>query len=222
MNKMTCNDCSTDVVPVRRINWLLLLLLNVSYPVLYFLSKKRCPVCNSKDLVPRVMDIERTGVQAMESIHIVATSKTIDTVVSRFEFLCKVHAMLVSWCDEPSYALRAQKAIDRYKSVHYNQTPDQNQIDLVVSPLSIDLAEFYAGSLEGVAQRSIDEHLAAIQTIKKEDAKQRRMAKIAEDLRQCLAELDKKCRGADSFVEVRGRLSAAVEATESGTMPMIK
>lgn len=253
MEKTTCLTCNSIVVPKRRMNWLLLVLLNVWYLPFYFLSKKRCPNCKGKEfastgmvpvsvpttsavrpsqtpgeqksdaeqMIDIMFDVRRIGIQAMESAYIVATSKTVDTVVSRFDFLSELYLGLVTQSTTPSYSLHVQQAIDQFKAVRYNTIPESYQMQLVIDPRSFDLPEFYALSLEGVAKRTIESHLAAIQTLKKEDAKQRRMAKIAEDLRQCFAELDKKCRGAGSYTEVRDRLSAAIEAIETGNLPMI-
>lgn len=169
-----------------------------------------------------MFDVRRIGVQAMESAYIVATSKTVDTVVSRYELLSELYMGLVAQSTAPSYSLHMQEAVDQFKAVRYNTIPESYQMQLVLDPKSFDLPEFYANSLEGVAKRSAGAHIAAIQTLKKEDAKQRRMWKIKEDFQQCLSELETKCRVAPSYDVVHSRLEAAISALDLGTLPTLE
>lgn len=250
----TCLTCNSIVVPKRRMNWLLLILLNVFYLPIYFLSKKRCPNCKGKDFAPAehdltampsttlatasdkratarqsdaqqmidvMYDVRRIGVQAMESAYIVATSKTVDTVVSRFEFLSELHMGLVTQCTTPTYSLHAQQAIDQFKAIRYNTLPEAYQMQLLTNPMSFDLPKFYAAALQDVARRSAAAHIMAIQSLKKDDAKQKRLAKIRVDLQTCIGELDAHCQAAGSYAEVKEQLEAAVRAIDSGNLPQL-
>lgn len=252
MQQSTCLSCNSTVVPKRRMNWLLLIFLNVFYLPFYFLSKKRCPICRGQEfttavtsIVPKptfvkapgsveadssrlydihetvevYSDVSRRGVQAMESAYIVATSKTLDTVVSRYRFLEGLHKGLVADSTSSGYKLYIQQAIDQFKSMRYNTIPESYQMQLVLEPGSFDLAEFYAVSLEGLARRSIEAQIAAIKTLKKDDAKHRRMTKIVEDLKTCLEELDGNCRDAVSYTIIKERLTSALRVVESGRLP---
>jgi hypothetical protein len=166
-------------------------------------------------------DVSRIALQAMESAYIVATSKTLDTVMSRYQFLTSLHAGLIKESATLGYSLHIQRAIDQFKDVRYQTIPEAYQMQLVVEPLSFDLAEFYALSLQGVAQRSTEAQAVVIQGLKKEDAKQRRMKKIKSDLDECLLELDEHCRRATSYPTVRARLEAAIAVIESGNVPKL-
>jgi hypothetical protein len=157
----------------------------------------------------------------MESAHIVATSKTLDTVMSRYQFLARLHAGLIKESTTLGYSLHIQGAIDQFKAVRYQTIPEAYQMQLVIEPKSFDIAEFYALSLQGVAQRSTEAQAVAIQGLKKEDAKQRRMKKIKSDLDACLLELDGHCRRAASYPTVRARLEAAIAVIESGNVPKL-
>lgn len=166
--------------------------------------------------------VRRIGVQAMESAYIVATSKTVDTVVSRYEFLSELYMGLVAQSTAPSYSLHVQEAIDQFKAVRYNSIPESYQMQLVLDPKSFDLPEFYARALNGVAARATAAQVEAIQSLKKDDAKQRRLGKIKEDIKQCLSELETKCRGASSYGVVHSRLEAAVSALDLGALPTLE
>lgn len=163
-------------------------------------------------------DVSRRGVQAMESAYIVATSKTLDTVVSRYRFLEGLHKSLVANSTSSGYKLYIQQAIDQFKSIRYNTTPESYQMQLVLEPGSFDLAEFYAVSLEGLARRSTEAQIAAIKTLKKDDAKRRRMTKIVEDLKTCLDELDSNCPDAASYKRIKEKLIALMRVVESGSL----
>lgn len=255
METMRCATCGSNVAPKRRLNWVLLILLNVWYLPFYFLSKKRCPLCKGNKFTTKqelkttstpstkrdreasdasthmseaemmidvMYDVRRIGVQAMESAYIVATSKTVDTVVSRYEFLSELYMGLVTQFATPTYSLHVQQAIDQFKAVRYNTIPEAYQMQLVIDPTSFDLPEFYTVALEGVAKRSTEAQVAAIQELKKEDAKQRRIAKIESDLRLCLNELDAHCKGASSYASVRERLETALNVIQDGRLPQLQ
>jgi len=166
-------------------------------------------------------DVSRMGLQAMESAYIVATSKTLDTVISRYQFLTGLHAGLINESTTLGYSLHIQRAIDQFKAVRYQTIPEAYQMQLVVEPKSFDLAEFYALSLQGAARRSTEAQTVVIQGLKKEDAKQRRMKKIKSDLDACLVELDEHCCRAISYPAVRARLEAAIAVIESGNVPKL-
>lgn len=173
-------------------------------------------------MMDAMFDVRRIGVQAMESAYIVATSKTVDTVISRFEFLSELYMGLVAQSTAPSYSLHVQEAIDQFKAVRYNTNPESYQMQLVLDPKSFDLPEFYARALNGVAARATAAQVEAIQSLKKDDAKQRRLGKIKEDIKQCLSELETKCRGASSYGVVHSRLEAAVSALDLGALPTLE
>jgi hypothetical protein len=251
---MRCATCGSNVAPKRRLNWVLLILLNVWYLPFYFLSKKRCPLCKGSDFTlssgtlvhessPRqgaskssvvdskidipettevYSDVSRRAVQAMESAYIVATSKTLDTVISRYEFLSGLHQGLTYDFDRTGYMFHIQRAIDQFKSLRYQTIPEAYQMQLVLEPRSFEISEFYALSLQGVAKRSTEAQVAAIQTLKKDDAKQRRLAKIESDLRLCLNELDAHCKGASSYASVRERLETALNVIQDGRLPQLQ
>lgn len=252
MAMQTCVTCKTVVLPQRKMNWLLLLFLNFFYLPFYFLSKPRCPICRgavfTSGLIPMtkttrrevststrkqtesvaqqmedvIYDVRRSTVQAMESAYIIATSKTLDTVTSRYEFLKEIFLGLATQAETPSYLMRVQQGIDDFKAVRYNAILESYQIDMVTSPETFDLREFYANALENVALRIIEGHLSNIKALKREDAKQRRIEKMREDLQTCFDELTTNCRGSKSYFDVREKLLAALAAIQSGEMPQLQ
>lgn len=169
-----------------------------------------------EDQLEDYSDLTRSAVQAMESSYIVATSRTLDTVISRYEFLSSIHRGLVQDSRLDGYSLHIQRAIDQFKAIRYNTIPESYQMQLVIEPSLFDLREFYTLALEGVMRRSTAAQLAEIGRLKKAAAKQRRMGKIMQDLQTSLRELDKHCQGARSYESVRKQLVAAIKATEAG------
>ena len=169
-----------------------------------------------------IYDVRRSTVQAMESAYIIATSKTLDTVTSRYEFLKEIFLGLATQAKTPSYLMRVQQGIDDFKAVRYNAILESYQIDLVTSPDTFDLREFYANALENVALRIIEGHLSNIKALKREDAKQRRIEKMKEDLQTCVNELTANCQGCKSYLDIQAKLLAALSAIQSGELPQLR
>ena len=93
---------------------------------------------------------------------------------------------------------------------------------MVTSPDTFDLREFYANALENVALRIIEGHLSNIKALKREDAKQRRIEKMKEDLQTCVNELTANCQGCKSYLDIQAKLLAALSAIQSGGLPQLR
>jgi hypothetical protein len=48
-----CNLCNRNVVPVKKINWLVFIFLcGLFYMPFYFFKSKKCPICEAKNFGP--------------------------------------------------------------------------------------------------------------------------------------------------------------------------
>lgn len=164
------------------------------------------------DYLPQ--NIQRTGLQVLETIHIIGTSKAVDTIKGRYDFLLQIIGTLQKGQSNSRYLSDIQKSIDTYKSMYYDRVPQDFELALLLKPVDFDLTDFYCKSLFAAFKRSFEEHSEEIKLLKREDAKIRRKEKIKEIIRFTKDELISKCSSAASFVTVMTEL----ENIES-TMP---
>jgi uncharacterized protein (DUF433 family) len=164
------------------------------------------------DYLPQ--NIQRTGLQVLETIHIIGTSKAVDTIKGRNDFLLQIIGTLQKGQSNSRYLSDIQKSIDTYKSMYYDRVPQDYELALLLKPVDFDLTDFYCKSLFAAFKRSFEEHSEEIKLLKREDAKIRRKEKIKEIIGFTKDELISKCSSAASFVTVMTEL----ENIES-TMP---
>ena len=164
------------------------------------------------DYLPQT--IQRTGLQVLETIHIIGTSKAIDTIKGRYDFLLQIIGTLQKGQSYSRYLSDIQMSIDTYKSMYYDRVPQDYELALLLKPVEFDLTDFYCKSLFAAFKRTFEEHSEEIKLLKREDAKIRRKEKIKEIIKFTKDELNNKCSTAASFSTVMTEL----ERTES-TMP---
>lgn len=149
-----------------------------------------------------VNDVERIALQVLETTHIIATSKSLDTVQSRFQFLIEILPALIKSSSNPRFELLVQRALDQYKSTYYSTIPQDFQMAAVLRPDSFDLAEFYCNSLGMAMNRYLEEQAEAIRILKSAGAINRRLEKVGEVLRLTKSELALYCSTSPSYSNV--------------------
>ena len=91
--------------------------------------------------------IQATGIQVLESSYIVGTSKAIDTVKARFDFLLNVIPTLKKWQNNSRYLSDIQVSVDTYKTMYYDRIPQDYQLSIIANPIGFDLTDFYCKAL---------------------------------------------------------------------------
>lgn len=149
------------------------------------------------DYLPQ--NIQRTGLQALETINIIGTSKAIDTIKGRYEFLLKIIDTLKRGQNNSRYLSDIQKSIDQYKSMYYDRVPQDYELALLLKPNNFDLTDFYCKALFSAFKRNYEEHQEEIKFLKRDDAKLRRKEKIKEIINFTKDELKSKCSSSPSY-----------------------
>ena len=151
------------------------------------------------------MDIQRAGIQVMETVYIIGTSKNIETIKSRHDFLLTTRwtgrtekvlspiDTLKQGQNNPQYSVYIQAAIDYYKSSYYDRTPQDYQLAILSNPGDFDLNDFYCKALVNAMKRFCGKQENEINALKKENAKAKRKAKVIEAIKSTQAELQAKC-----------------------------
>ena len=149
------------------------------------------------------MDTQRAAVQTMESLYILATSKNIETIKGRYEFLLTLIPTLKSAKHNSEYSGLIQSALGQFKTMYPAGIPQDYQLAVLSNPESFDLNEFYCKSLINALKGFYDKQIAEINSLKKESAKTKRVTKIAETFNLFQQELILKCSTSRFFPEAQ-------------------
>ena len=146
-----------------------------------------------------LIEMQSAGIQVLESSYIIATSKNIDTIKSRYEFLLERISSLKQGQSNPHYSSGVQLATDRYKELYYDRPLQDYQLSIISNPKGFDINNFYCNSLVGAMKRFCEEQAGEINAMKKETAKSKRTAKVSETIRTSKTELQAKCSTTSSY-----------------------
>ena len=143
--------------------------------------------------------MQSIGIQVLESSYIIASSKNIDTIISRYEFLLVRTATLKQEQNNPAYSSCAQLVTDRYKELYYDRPLQDYQLSILSNPTGFDIGGFYCNSIVNAMKRFCGEQIEDINGMKKENAKIKRSAKVLETISKTKTELQTKCSAVTSY-----------------------
>lgn len=156
------------------------------------------------------MDVQRAAIQTMESLYILATSKNIETIKGRYDFLLTLIPILTSAKNNTKYSAFIDSALDQFKTTYPASVPQEYQLSVLSNPEAFDLNEFYCTSLVTAIKRFYGKQFEEITALKKEAAKRNRIERVIKTIRSVQDELQLKCSSAASY-------SAAVAELEKLT-----
>lgn len=145
--------------------------------------------------------IERTAFQALESIHIIANSKNIDTIIGRFNFLNTIYGSLIISKNNARYLTDIQYSLDKYKQLYYDKIPTDIEIHLISNPSETDLQLFYCHAIINCCKIIGLNTQEEISNLKREDAKIRRIEKFKEVIILSRQELNNHCNSTSYYTE---------------------
>lgn len=146
-----------------------------------------------------LIEMQSAGMQVLESSYIIASSKNIDTIISRYAFLLERTTSLKQGQHNSLYSSCVQLATDRYKELYYDRPLQDYQLSILSNPTGFDMGSFYCNSLVNAMKRFCGEQKEEINAMKKENAKTKRSAKVLETISKTKTELQTKCSAATSY-----------------------
>lgn len=164
------------------------------------------------------MQIQNQGLQLLESINILNTTKNLDTLIGRYDFISKMYDDFVKASHNKRYVSDIQTAIDQYKSLYYDKILKDYELALLVRPDHENLTEYYSDCLFNCFNGFYKDQISQIEVLKKDDAKQRRKEKIVEIADKTIIEFDKNGSDNDRFKPALNVLRETIrnlDATES-------
>lgn len=158
------------------------------------------------------MSIQGLGLQVLETVHIIATTKNLDTLKSRYELLLERLNTLRNAENNRLYSADITSSIETYKSMYYDRHLQDIELSAVLKPNNFDVQSFYCEALVSCIKRFVDEQINEISGMKSENAKTKRRAKVIDKLKLSKEELQNKCASASSYSNALNSLET-IQAT---------
>jgi hypothetical protein len=140
--------------------------------------------------------------QALESIEIIETTKNIDTLESRYNFLLQLFQELKLASYTPRYVNDVQVALDQYKQMYYDKTPTQIQLVGLLKPKDFDMVTFYCNSIYNCFIKHYETQMKEIAILKTESGKKGRYKKLYESVLKAKQLMYDDCLGAINFEDL--------------------
>jgi hypothetical protein len=149
------------------------------------------------------LDVQSAAIQIMETLYIIATSKNINTIEERYDFLLTRIPTLRSAKSNSQYSTIIRTAIDQFKTLHPAVSAlEDYQLTALDNPDIFDFTDFYCNSLINAIKRFCEKQSEEIKALKKEVARAKRISKVIETINSTQHELEAKCSSALSFQTV--------------------
>ena len=158
------------------------------------------------------MSIQGVGLQVLETVYIIATTKNFDTLKSRYELLVERIATLRNAESNRLYSVDVNTSIETYKSMYYDRPLQDIQLSTLLKPNGFDVQSFYCEALVNCIKRFVEEQTNEISGLKSENAKTKRRAKVIDKIHLSKDELQSKCASVSSCLTALNSLEA-IQAT---------
>jgi hypothetical protein len=139
------------------------------------------------------MQMQSAGIQVLESVYLIATSKNIDTIISRHDFLLDRISTLKQGQSNSQYSDCVHLAMEQYKKIYYDRPFQDYQSSILSNPNIFNINEFYCSSLANAMKRFCAEQTEEINAMKKDTAKAKRKEKVIMAISKTKYELQAKC-----------------------------
>lgn len=161
------------------------------------------------------MQIQHQGLQLLESINILNTTKNLDTLIGRYEFVSKMYDDFVKASHNKRYVSDIQEAIDQYKLMYYDKILKDYELQLLVQPDHDNLTDYYSDCLFNCFNGFFKEQMEQIEKLKRDDAKQGRKEEVVEIADMTISEFDKNGSDNDRFKPMLNSLREIIDNLDS-------
>jgi TM2 domain-containing membrane protein YozV len=161
------------------------------------------------------MQIQHQGLQLLESINILNTTKNLDTLIGRYEFVSIMYDDFVKASYKKRYVSDIQEAIDQYKLMYYDKILKDYELQLLVQPDHDNLTDYYSDCLFNCFNGFFKEQMEQIEKLKRDDAKKGRKEKVVEIADMTISEFDKNGSDNDRFKPMLNSLREIIDNLDS-------
>lgn len=146
------------------------------------------------------MSIQGSGLQLLETLHIIANTKNFDTIKGRYEFLLERIDTLKKAESNRQYLADINTSIETYKSMYFDRPLHDFEISSILKPNNFDAQAFYCEALVSCIKKFIEAQTNEMALLKSENAKSKRKAKILEKIKLSKEELQNKCSSTSNYL----------------------
>lgn len=119
---------------------------------------------------------QSTLLQAFETTYLIENSNSPDTVVGRCNLLESLFGMLLKFRDSPRYNIELQEALDNYKQIYYDKIISEKQISIITNADFKYLLDYFFDNIIRSFFAYMDKQFNEIASLKKNDARQKRIS----------------------------------------------
>jgi hypothetical protein len=193
------NIISTSSKSVNKNKTELTINLNQENLVKHYNEKKKERENEIRNFNYQPIQVQRQGIQILESLNILNTTKNIDTLKSRFDFILKMYDNFIKASYNKRYISDIQIAVDEYKTMYYDKIINDFELKLLVKPENENLTDYYSECLFNCFNQFVKEQEIQIESLKRADARKRRKEKIVNISNEIIAEFDKNGSDKEKF-----------------------
>lgn len=154
--------------------------------------------------------IQLEGVQLLESFRILSSTINVDTLIGRYDVILDRYLYFIKASTSPRYSTDIQSAIDRFKTVHYEQIPTELDLFLLLKPNLDILTDFFTTSLLNCFDGFLTHQVNQIANLKQDTAKKNRYKKIMTVANLTLRELETRGSKKDKYIVVINKLKTQI------------
>jgi len=114
------------------------------------------------------------AIQLLESIYIVETTKNLDTLSGRIDFINGMYGYFIPASKMKSYQGHMASVIDEYKAMYYDRMLTENQVNLLLYPNIENIHLFYSDCIVSCYIRYVEQQTIEMNKLKTEAGKERR------------------------------------------------
>ena len=121
-----------------------------------------------------------TGIQLLECIYNITTTRNLDTLQGSIDFVNKIYESFVNLynANYTEYRLNALQSIDDYKVRYYDRVLTDTQASHILRPNSDKLDDLYSACIAGCYERYVDFQSEQLNKLVRENAIQKRKQDI--------------------------------------------
>lgn len=128
-----------------------------------------------------IMQIGARGIQLLESVHIISTTKNPDTLSSRIAYILEFYPSFVALGMFPKqYGNEAIKAVEEYRQRYPDKGISKNAMALLLTPNIETMHNYLANCIVVSYGEFVKQKMADADKLKRDSAKQRRFSEIVE------------------------------------------
>jgi hypothetical protein len=154
------------------------------------------------------MSVQSVGLQVLETVYIIETTKNYDTIKGRYKLLVERIQTLRNAETNRLYSEDINNSIKSYKSMYFDRPFLDIQLSAILKPNIFNVQIFYCAALVNCIKRFVEEQTNEIDGLKNENAKIKRRLKVMDKIKLAKEELKNECESTSFYLSSLNTLEA--------------